>query len=125
MARDLKVLGDVKIFGSFSNGFKTGTSDLDVVLLTNVSGKDTVFLLQKFAQGAIEYGFTNTTKIFQANVPLVKFTDKGSSMEVDFCVNNELGLRNSLLLFKYCKLDKRANWNHSHSHHHYHYLSCQ
>ena len=56
MARDLKVLGDVKIFGSFSNGFKTGTSDLEVVLLTKVSGKETVSLLQKFAQRAIEYG---------------------------------------------------------------------
>ena len=27
------VLGDVKIFGSFSNDFKTGTSNLEVVLL--------------------------------------------------------------------------------------------
>ena len=59
MARDLKVLGDVKIFGSFANGFKTGTSDLEVVLSTKVSGKETVSLLQKLAQRVIEYGFTN------------------------------------------------------------------
>ena len=29
MAKDFQLEGEVKTFGSFSNGFKTGTSDLD------------------------------------------------------------------------------------------------
>ena len=62
MARDLKVLGDIKIFGSFASCLNTSTSDLDVVLFTKASGKEIVSLLQKSAQGAIEYGFTNMTK---------------------------------------------------------------
>ena len=34
----------------------------------------------------------------EASVPLLKLTDRDSEMEVDFCVNNQLGVRNSLLL---------------------------
>ena len=48
----LKVMGDVKIFGSFSDGFKPGTSNLEVALLTKSSGEQTVSLLKKLAQRA-------------------------------------------------------------------------
>eukprot|EP00927_Polykrikos_kofoidii_P065809 TRINITY_DN61525_c0_g1_i1.p1 TRINITY_DN61525_c0_g1~~TRINITY_DN61525_c0_g1_i1.p1 ORF type:complete len:790 (+),score=92.44 TRINITY_DN61525_c0_g1_i1:46-2370(+) len=105
--KSLDISAVVETFGSYSNGFKTGTSDLDIVLRGKISTEKTVPLLQKFADTVPEYGYTNVTRIFQANVPLVKFTDKRSGMEVDFCINNELGVRNSLLLLTYCKLDIR------------------
>eukprot|EP00928_Gymnodinium_smaydae_P067334 TRINITY_DN5029_c0_g1_i1.p1 TRINITY_DN5029_c0_g1~~TRINITY_DN5029_c0_g1_i1.p1 ORF type:complete len:717 (+),score=195.87 TRINITY_DN5029_c0_g1_i1:208-2358(+) len=108
LARRLGVEGEVRMFGSFSNGFKTGTSDLDVVLVADLNADRAVGVLQKFALAVEMYGFSNVTKIFQANVPLVKFTDVRSGIEVDFCINNNLGVRNSLLLLTYCNYDKRA-----------------
>lgn len=114
LARELGLNGSVETFGSFSNGFKTGTSDLDVVFTSHKSGDGgsdrAVSILQKFAENLPlkDLGFTNITKIFQASVPLLKLTDVDSQIEVDLCVNNELGVRNSLLLNTYCKYDRRV-----------------
>lgn len=113
LSRELGLDGSVHTFGSFSNGFKTGTSDLDVVFLSNKKGQEAdsaVSTLQKFAENlpSRDLGFVNITRIFQASVPILKLTDKDSEMEVDFCVNNELGVRNSLLLNTYCKYDRRV-----------------
>lgn len=109
MARKFNLIGEVNIFGSFSNGCRTGSSDLDVVLmLSNIGSENVVSLLGKFAAEAEIYGFANVTKIFGASVPLVKFTDMRSQMEVDFCINNVLGIRNSKLLNTYCRYDARA-----------------
>lgn len=106
-ARSLGLKGEVKMFGSFSNGFKTGTSDLDVVFVGTVGLEALREHLAKFALLVPAFGFDNITRILQASVPLVKFTDRRSQMEVDFCVNNELGIRNSALLSTYCRYDDR------------------
>jgi len=108
IARKLHLEGEVKMFGSFSNGFKTGGSDLDVVFVGNIAQDNIVSLLGKFATMVPDYGFENVTKIFSANVPLVKFTDRKAGLEVDFCINNELGVRNSLLLKTYTAYDRRV-----------------
>merc|ERR1719387_131999 len=108
LARKLAVQGDVKMFGSWSNGFKSGSSDLDVVFCSPVEKEMVIPHLGRFAAMVPECGFENVTKIFQANVPLVKFTDGKTGMEVDFCINNELGVRNSTLLQTYCALDERV-----------------
>lgn len=108
VVRRLRLGGEVMTFGSFTNGFKTGASDIDVVLLSPLGQDSIVPSLGKFAKIVNKVGFENTTKIFQANVPLVKCTDTKSGMEVDFCVNNELGYWNSLLLQAYCKCDPRV-----------------
>merc|ERR550525_108654 len=34
--------------------------------------------------------------------------DPKSGIEVDFCINNKLGIRNSLLLSTYCQYDERV-----------------
>mmetsp|Transcript_38407 Transcript_38407/g.97440 ORF Transcript_38407/g.97440 Transcript_38407/m.97440 type:complete len:818 (+) Transcript_38407:13-2466(+) len=108
MARKYHIKGEVKMFGSFSNGFKTGSSDMDVVLLTPLVA-DAVPLLKKFeAEMTPEVGIGNITKIYQASVPLLKLTDMKTGMEVDFCINNELGVRNSQLLHTYCEYDSRV-----------------
>ncbi|CAE7197934.1 Tut4 [Symbiodinium natans] len=107
LARQLGLTGSVHMFGSFSNGFKTGTSDLDVVFVGAIE-ESAITILQKFADRLDSLGFDNITKIFQATVPILKLTDRKDNMEVDFCINNELGVRNSLLLNTYCKYDHRV-----------------
>ena len=82
------------------------------------------------------WGFGDLVKIFQANVPILKFsgsispnaslggplgaglngaaTPDGASgggnheLEIDFCINNRLGMRNSRLLQRYCQVDPRV-----------------
>jgi len=109
ITRNLKLEGDVHMFGSFRNGFQTGSSDLDVVFSrSDAAVESPAAALAKIAEVLPNYGYENVTKIFQANVPLVKVTDQRSSMEVDICINNELGVRNSALLFKYCEYDDRV-----------------
>jgi len=108
ISRKLGVEGEVKMFGSWANGLKTGSSDLDIVFVCQISPDTTVPVLGRFSAMVADLGFENVTKIFQANVPLVKFTDTKSQMEVDFCINNVLGVRNSLLLWTYCEVDLRV-----------------
>jgi hypothetical protein len=108
IARKLELDGKIEMFGSFSNGFKTGGSDLDIVFTGKVAPEAVVSVLAEFVSNVAIYGFENITKIFSANVPIVKFTDRKSSMEVDFCINNDLGVRNSLLLHTYCQYDNRV-----------------
>lgn len=108
IARMLELEGEIKCFGSFSNGFKTGGSDLDIVFVGSVTTENTVPVLSNFAKHANTCGFDNITKIFSANVPLVKLTDKKTTMEVDFCINNDLGVRNSQLLLAYSTYDNRV-----------------
>jgi len=99
--------GELHVFGSFSNGFKTGGSDLDIVYISDDIGNGAVRVLQTIMNLCDKYSFNNVTKIFQANVPILKFTDAESGVEVDFCINNRLGVRNSQLLQQYCGIDKR------------------
>mmetsp|Transcript_86797 Transcript_86797/g.232644 ORF Transcript_86797/g.232644 Transcript_86797/m.232644 type:complete len:595 (+) Transcript_86797:206-1990(+) len=96
----------LRVFGSFSNGFKTSSSDLDVCLVGDMHIPPTVVLAQ-IAQEAPAERFFSVTKVFKAKVPLLKVTHE-TGIEVDLCVNNRLGLRNSALLLLYCRLDKRV-----------------
>jgi hypothetical protein len=104
---ELNLQGEVHLFGSFSNGFRTGSSDVDVVFVGDLNGETPQVILNNFATHAMRSGFTHITKIFQANVPLVKLTHAETGIEVDLCVNNRLGVRNSYLLLSYCCYDSR------------------
>jgi len=108
IGRRIGLPGEVKMFGSFSNGFKTGSSDLDIVFTGAVSADKEVSLLGQFADVLPDCGFDNITRIFQASTKLVKCTDMKTQMEVDFCISNELGVRNSMLLGCYCECDARV-----------------
>jgi DNA polymerase sigma len=49
------------------------------------------------------------TKIFSANVPILKFSCAiHTGIEVDFCINNDLGMRNSKLLGSYCNINDKV-----------------
>jgi terminal uridylyltransferase len=107
LAGKLGVRGEVKIFGSWLNGLNTGSSDLDVVFLTAKLEETAASLLERFANAAPKE-FSNMTTVFKANTPLLKFTDSSSNLEVDFCIDNRLGLHNSHLLLAYCQYDERV-----------------
>jgi len=101
--------GDIKAFGSFFNGLKRGSSDLDVSFLSTSDSEpvDTVALLGQVLK-KLPDSFVNVTKVFLASTPLIKFTDAASGLEVDFCINNRLGIRNTRLLAAYCECDPRV-----------------
>lgn len=40
-----------------------------------------------------------------ARIPILKFTEIETGLEVDFNVNNILAIHNSDLIYKYCQLD--------------------
>lgn len=111
LAASLGIQGEVKTFGSFHSSLRTSNSDLDVVFLTapHVIPEAPVSLLSRFADVVPQtWHFTNVTRVLTAKTPLVKFTHDASGMEVDFCVNNRLGVRNSHLLWSYCQYDERV-----------------
>ncbi|CAD7949194.1 unnamed protein product [Amoebophrya sp. A25] len=99
---------EVRVFGSCCNGFGTAASDLDVTLLTpDGLSVSPAAILREVAAVATDT-FQNVTRILTAQVPVLKLTDPVSKMEVDLCVNNRLGLRNTELLQTYVSLDPRA-----------------
>eukprot|EP00405_Crypthecodinium_cohnii_P011990 CAMPEP_0206438904 /NCGR_PEP_ID=MMETSP0324_2-20121206/11907_1 /ASSEMBLY_ACC=CAM_ASM_000836 /TAXON_ID=2866 /ORGANISM="Crypthecodinium cohnii, Strain Seligo" /LENGTH=633 /DNA_ID=CAMNT_0053906451 /DNA_START=72 /DNA_END=1970 /DNA_ORIENTATION=- len=109
----------VDVFGSFKNGMTSGASDIDMVALTERE-KDNLLkatdILQAFQNVMKDRNligesgiFANVTTIYQAQVPLLKFTDRESNCEVDFCVNNRLGVENSKLLLTYGRYDERVS----------------
>ena len=106
--------GEIRIYGSFSNGFKTGGSDLDTAFLSDGIHNEGQLkgVLQTVASLAQKFDFTNVTRIFSANVPILKFsqhvTDGSEGIEVDFCINNRLAVRNSDLLQCYGQCDHRV-----------------
>lgn len=106
--RQLNYSEGVALFGSFTTGFKSSSSDLDMVYAGSIDNNDVISLLAKLSHELPKYGFDNITKVFQSSIPLVKFTDVRSGMEIDFCMGNELGVRNSLLLNAYCQYDQRV-----------------
>jgi len=115
----LKLPGNVHLFGSSANGLKTPHSDCDVVYLVDpgvcVESFETyegcddtpVMVLQRFATDLEFHGFHSVVTIFQAAVPLLKAVHP-SGIEIDLCVGNKLGFRNSRLLAAYCELDDRV-----------------
>lgn len=105
---ELGAQGGAKVFGSFANGLITRTSDLDLTFDGTIAAHDGLSLLSELASRLSQVGFDGVTKIFQASIPLVKFRDPSCGIEVDFCVSNQLGLRNSMLLAAYCNYDPRV-----------------
>ena len=42
-----------------------------------------------------------------SRIPILKFTEKETGLEVDFNVNNILAINNSDLIYTYCQIDQR------------------
>jgi poly(A) RNA polymerase GLD2 len=51
--------------------------------------------------------FRANIELIPAKVPILKFRERREGTEVDLCVNNPTSIRNTHLLFYYCKCDAR------------------
>ena len=60
-------------------------------------------LLRKHCSHAIRPNI----ELVPAKVPILKFRERTGSLEVDLCVNNPTSIRNTHLLYYYCKCDAR------------------
>mmetsp|Transcript_50984 Transcript_50984/g.119184 ORF Transcript_50984/g.119184 Transcript_50984/m.119184 type:complete len:703 (+) Transcript_50984:61-2169(+) len=104
----------INVFGSVRNGFGTKASDLDVNLQVPCGdslnpAKDVKAIFEKLADHIVRKTlFTNVTRIFNANVPVLKLTDQQSAVEVDVCFNNYLAVINTKLLERYHSIDPRV-----------------
>lgn len=102
----------VYIVGSSMNGFGTTTSDVDMCLMLSNTEVDQ----QTEATHILKYIFKILSKcnfvlhptLINAKVPLLRFIDSNSGLEVDLNVNNIEGIRNTHLLKCYTCLDWRV-----------------
>ncbi len=49
------------------------------------------------------------TLVPASRIPILKFTEKETDLEVDFNVNNILAVHNSDLIYTYCQIDQRLH----------------
>lgn len=104
---------EVNIFGSTANGLcLEGSPDIDIsinfddpyvnknIILRLISKwiKEEMSLVQ--TDGEVAY-----KEVVKTMVPLIKIIDKETNLDVDIVVNGLLGVKNSLLIWEYTKLN--------------------
>eukprot|EP00761_Pharyngomonas_kirbyi_P011972 gb/GECH01011998.1/.p1 GENE.gb/GECH01011998.1/~~gb/GECH01011998.1/.p1 ORF type:complete len:973 (+),score=180.50 gb/GECH01011998.1/:1-2919(+) len=94
-------------FGSSGNGFNIKDADLDLCLVSKKysSGRKMIRMLADLLE---DDGFFHVRPIPHARVPIVKFIDPYTALNVDICINNTLALRNTTLLRTYTRIDPRV-----------------
>ena len=93
-------------FGSAESGLSLKGGDFDLCLqISNADEKKTIKRIGGMLRGQ---GMEKVQTITRAKVPIVKFTDPRSGLNVDISINNTLALHNTRLLSEYAKLDKRV-----------------
>ncbi|CAG0894526.1 unnamed protein product [Darwinula stevensoni] len=101
------------LVGSSMTGFGIGNSDVDMCLMISPGDIDqrneaTLVLrrvshvLRKFTE------FVTNLELIRAKVPILKFGDAVSGIEVDLNCNNSVGIRNTHLLYAYANADWRV-----------------
>ncbi len=94
------------VFGSSASGLSLKSGDYDLCLIIpSVDEKKAIKKISSMLRGQ---GMDSVESITNAKVPLVKFSDPRSGLQVDISINNSLALHNTKLLEAYCKLDKRV-----------------
>ncbi|GIY78869.1 poly(A) RNA polymerase gld-2 homolog A [Caerostris darwini] len=99
------------VVGSSMTGLGVKSSDIDMCLMLTDSEVDQ----QKEAIGILhsvkflfkKYRFLHDIQVIYAKVPILKFVDLESGIEVDLNINNTVGIRNTQLLTSYSRIDKR------------------
>ncbi|CAG2163009.1 unnamed protein product [Oppiella nova] len=105
-----------KIFisGSTANGLATIDSDIDLCLLMTHFCSFEFRKHQKLSiLGAIEKIVrreldVEDSEVIDARVPILRYIDPKTDIRVEMNVNNEIGIRNTRLLYCYSKLDWRV-----------------
>ena len=95
----------VQAFGSSVTGLSLGTGDLDLCL--SFKKEQPKKVLRKVAGLLREEGMMDIQQIPKAKIPIVKFTDSRSGLDVDISIENRLAIYNSKMLKSYAQ-DKRV-----------------
>lgn len=101
--------------GSTANGFATNDSDIDLCFIVKdnydieLVKSQKIKILHKIESILCESGFElNDCQLIDAKVPILRYIDSKSGIQVEINVNNDIGIRNTRLLYCYSKLDWRA-----------------
>ena len=93
-------------FGSAESGLSLKGGDFDLCLqIPNADEKKTIKRIGGMLRGQ---GMEKVQIITRAKVPIVKFIDPRSGLNVDISINNSLALYNTKLLSSYADKDKRV-----------------
>ena len=95
----------VEAFGSSVTGLSLGTGDLDLCL--SFKKEQPKKVLRKVAGLLREEGMMDIQQIPKASIPIVKFKDSRSGLDVDISIENRLAIHNSKMLKGYAQ-DKRV-----------------
>ncbi|RWS10454.1 Poly(A) RNA polymerase gld-2-like protein, partial [Dinothrombium tinctorium] len=104
---------DLYIVGSSLNGLGSNSSDVDMCLVLRDNSEDmnqshAIPILQSVRTLLKSKDFVKNTRLIVAKVPILKFTDSESGIEVDLNVNNIVGIRNTQLIRCYTRMDERV-----------------
>ncbi|KAI8806970.1 hypothetical protein BJ742DRAFT_814994 [Cladochytrium replicatum] len=90
---------EMHVFGSFDTGVFLPTSDLDLVVLTNIQKGSVQSALYKLAQNLRNrMQLESLTVIAKARVPIIKLVDKLTGYNVDISFNIESGLDSAAIM---------------------------
>ncbi|KAB7494107.1 Poly(A) RNA polymerase gld-2-like protein A, partial [Armadillidium nasatum] len=100
------------VVGSSLSGFGANSSDVDMCLMVTPRDLDqrneaqaVLRLLQRELNNC---GFVEKMELITAKVPILKFRDLRTKIDVDLNCNNSVGIRNTHLLNAYSQLDWRV-----------------
>ncbi|RJU86889.1 MAG: hypothetical protein DWC02_03830 [Candidatus Poseidoniales archaeon] len=93
-------------FGSAESGLSLKSGDFDLCLqIPDANQKKIIKRIGGMLRGQ---GMESVQILSRAKVPIVKFIDPRSGLNVDISINNTLALYNTKLLAQYAKVDKRV-----------------
>ncbi|XP_076047115.1 uncharacterized protein LOC143028620 isoform X3 [Oratosquilla oratoria] len=100
------------VVGSSLSGFGSDTSDVDMCLMITPGDLDqkteATAVLRLLQRELSHYTFIQKMELIRAKVPILKFRDYNTRVEVDLNCNNSVGIRNTHLLNSYSQLDWRV-----------------
>ncbi|KAF9953871.1 hypothetical protein BGZ72_005092 [Mortierella alpina] len=92
-------------FGSTVNDLGTGSSDVDICIMTSWSGLKNV---QMLANAFRKHGMQKVFCVPRAKVPIVKLWDPELHLSCDMNINTPLGLLNTKMIKTYVAIDPRV-----------------
>ncbi|GFR03716.1 poly(A) RNA polymerase gld-2 homolog A [Trichonephila clavata] len=99
------------VVGSSMTGLGVKSSDIDMCLMLTDSEvdqqKEAIKILHSVKYLFHKYKFLYDMQVIYAKVPILKFAEIESGIEVDLNINNTIGIRNTQLLSSYARTDKR------------------
>ena len=94
----------VEAFGSSVTNLSIGTGDLDLCL--SFKNKPPQKVLRKLSGLFHEEGMENIQVIPKARIPIIKFKDPRSGLDVDISLDNRLAIHNSMMLKSYAQEER-------------------